>query len=160
MTAANIIWNWTIRVFTVGLCALAFSVAARAERIAFLVPSQIIYPGQTIGNAGLTEKFFTIRASAAAQYVLSPDQLVGKISRRTLLPGQPILLTAVNEPDMVQRGVPAVLIYDTGSLVITARGTPLEAGRVGDFIKVRNLDSGITVSGTILADGRIQVGMQ
>lgn len=88
------------------------------------------------------------------------DQLVGKVSRRTLLPGQPILLSSVNEPDMVQRGVPAVLVYDAGALVITARGTPLEAGRVGDFIKVRNIDSGITVSGTILADGRIQVGMQ
>ncbi|QND50641.1 flagellar basal body P-ring formation protein FlgA (plasmid) [Phyllobacterium sp. 628] len=160
MSAAKPIRNWIIRVLAASLYALIFSVAAHAERIAFLVPSQIIYPGQTIGNTGLQEKYFTIRASAAGQYVLSAEQLVGKVSRRTLLPGQPILLTAVNEPDMIQRGVPAVLIYDTGSLVITARGTPLEAGRVGDFIKVRNIDSGITVSGTILADGRIQVGLQ
>ncbi|MBN9136764.1 MAG: flagellar basal body P-ring formation protein FlgA, partial [Phyllobacterium sp.] len=94
MTAAKIIGNWALRVLAFSLCALVFSVAARAERIAFLVPSQIIYPGQTIGNAGLTEKYLTIRASAAAQYVLAPDQLVGKISRRILLPGQPILLSS------------------------------------------------------------------
>ncbi len=39
-------------------------------------------------------------------------------------------------------------------------GTPLESGAAGDFIKVRNVDSGIIVSGTVLANGRIQVGMQ
>ncbi|ATU96000.1 flagella basal body P-ring formation protein FlgA (plasmid) [Phyllobacterium zundukense] len=149
-----------IRILALAICMLPFAFAAHADRIAFLVPSQIIYPGQTIGNAGLQEKFFTIKASAAGQYVMSAEQLVGKVARRTLLPGQPILVTAVNEPNLIQRGVPVALVYNTGALVITAKGIPMEPGRSGDFVKVRNIDSGIIVSGTVLADGSIQVGMQ
>lgn len=146
---------WVV-IFAAGI----FASPAHADRIAFIVPSQIIYPGQTIGNTGLQEKLFTIKSSAAGSYVLSVDQLVGKVARKTLLPGRPILVTAVNEPDLIQRGVAVALVYDTGSLVITAKGIPMEAGRSGDFVKVRNIDSGIIVTGTVLADGSIQVGMQ
>ena len=149
-----------VRMVTLALCAIPFAFAAHADRIAFIVPSQIIYPGQTIGNAGLQEKMFTIKASAAGSYVMSAEQLVGKVARKTLLPGQPILVTAVNEPNLVQRGVPVALVYNTGALVITAKGVAMEPGHSGDFIKVRNIDSGIIVSGTLLADGTIQVGMQ
>ena len=141
------------------LFVTTFVSAARADRIAFIVPSQIIYPGQTIGNSGLQEKFFTIRASAAANYVLNTDQLVGKVARRTLLPGKPILVNSVNEPDLIQRGVPVSLIYNAGSLIISTKGVSMEPGHAGDFIKVRNIDSGIIVSGTVLADGTVQVGM-
>lgn len=147
---------WVVMIFAGGI----YASAAHADRIAFIVPSQIIYPGQTIGNTGLQEKLFTIKSSAAGSYVLSVDQLVGKVARKTLLPGRPILVTAVNEPDLIQRGVAVALVYDTGSLVITAKGIPMEAGRSGDFVKVRNIDSGIIVTGTVLADGSIQVGMQ
>lgn len=66
----------------------------------------------------------------------------------------------IGEPSLVTRGVPAPLVFTAGTLTITAMGTPLESGAAGDFIKVRNVDSGIIVSGTVLANGRIQVGMQ
>ena len=158
--AARHLCKRIIRIWSLALCMTLFAFAAHADRIAFVVPSQIIYPGQTIGNAGFQEKFFTIKASAAGHYVMSVDQLVGKVARKTLLPGQPILVTAVNEPNLIQRGVPVALVYNTGALVITAKGIPMEAGRAGDFIKVRNVDSGIIISGTILADGTVQVGMQ
>lgn len=94
------------------------------------------------------------------QYVLSLDQAVGKVARKTLLPGKPILVSALGEPSLVTRGIPAPLVFTAGTLTITAMGTPLESGVAGDFIKVRNVDSGIIVSGTVLANGRIQVGMQ
>jgi flagella basal body P-ring formation protein FlgA len=140
--------------------AVMFASSAHADRIAFVVPSQIIYPGQAISGSGLQQKVFTINSSAASSYVLSVDQLVGKVARKTLLPGKPILVTAVNEPDLIQRGVTVPIIYDTGALVITAKGIPMEPGRSGDFVKVRNVDSGIIVTGTVLANGSIQVGMQ
>ncbi len=142
------------------VAACLFATSALADRIAFIVPSQIIYPGQAIGSDGLQEKMFTIKSSAAGSYILSADQLVGKVARKTLLPGKPILVSAVNEPDLVQRGVAVPIIYDAGALVIAAKGIPMESGRSGDFVKVRNIDSGIIVTGTVLADGSIQVGMQ
>lgn len=116
-----------------GFLLAAMAGAGAADRIAFVVPSATVYPGQIVSDTALLEKQFFINAPAATQYVLSLDQAVGKVARKTLLPG---------------------------TLTITAMGTPLESGVAGDFIKVRNVDSGIIVSGTVLANGRIQVGMQ
>ena len=143
-----------------GIAALAFALPAHADRISFVVPSAVIYPGQIVGDTALLEKQFSIRADAAGQYALTPDQVTGKIARRTLLPGKPILIGALGEPSLVKRGVPAPLVYTAGGLTISAMGTPLEAGSAGDFVKARNMDSGLVVSGTVLVDGKIQVGMQ
>ncbi|WP_425373553.1 flagellar basal body P-ring formation chaperone FlgA [Phyllobacterium leguminum] len=148
----------TLAIATITLLSLI--PAAHADRISFVVPSAIIYPGQTVGDTALLEKPFTIRAEAAGQYARTPDQVAGKVARRTLLPGKPILINAVTEPSLVKRGVPAPLVYAAGGLTITAMGTPLEPGSAGDFIKARNIDSGLVVSGTVLSDGSIQVGMQ
>lgn len=150
---------------TAGLLLFALTGAAvtgvsAADRIAFVVPSATVYPGQIVSDTALLEKQFFISAPAASQYVLSQDQATGKVARKTLLPGKPILVSALGEPSLVKRGVPAPLVFTSGTLVITAMGTPLESGAAGDFIKIRNIDSGIIVSGTVLADGRIQVGMQ
>lgn len=143
-----------------GLLFAATAGAGAADRIAFVVPSATVYPGQIVSDTALLEKQFFINAPAAAQYVLSLDQAVGKVARKTLLPGKPILVSALGEPSLITRGVPAPLVFTAGTLTITAMGTPLESGAAGDFIKVRNVDSGIIVSGTVLANGRIQVGMQ
>ncbi|MBC2887576.1 flagellar basal body P-ring formation protein FlgA [Ochrobactrum sp. CM-21-5] len=144
----------------VGLLLSGAGGANAADRIAFVVPSATVYPGQIVSDTALLEKQFFINAPAASQYVLSPDQAAGKVARKTLLRGKPILVSALGEPSLVTRGVPAPLVFTAGTLIITAMGTPLESGAAGDFIKIRNIDSGIIVSGTVLADGRIQVGMQ
>lgn len=147
----------------IGLSAVLLggaSLASAAERMAFFVPSTTVYPGQIVSDVSLVEKKFYISPPAARQYVLSPEQVTGKVARKTLVSGKPILMSALSEPSLVQRGVPATLMFTSGTLTITAVGTPLESGAVGDFIKVRNTDSGIIVSGTVLANGRIQVGMQ
>lgn len=147
--------------FAVTGVAMLFGVAsAVADSVSFVVPGTVIYPGQEIGGHGLLEKNFIIASDAAVQYVLSPDQVIGKVSKRTLLPGKPILMSALVEPSLVKRGVPVELIFTSGGLTITAMGTPLETGAVGDFVKVRNMDSGLIVSGTVMADGKIRVGVQ
>lgn len=156
-------WHVKGAALAVGAALCLFLHAApvtAADRLAFLVPSAVVYPGQVVSDTALLEKNFFINPEAAGQYVLSQDQAIGKIARKTLLPGKPILVSALGEPSLVKRGVPARLVFTSGMLTITAMGTPLESGTAGDFIKVRNSDSGIIVSGTVLADGRIQVGMQ
>lgn len=160
MGLAKAIFRKTGLALAGGLLLAATAGAGAADRIAFVVPSATVYPGQIVSDTALLEKQFFINAPAASQYVLSLDQAAGKVARKTLLPGKPILVSALGEPSLVTRGVPAPLVFTAGTLTITAMGTPLESGAAGDFIKVRNVDSGIIVSGTVLADGRIQVGMQ
>ena len=107
---------------TAGLLLFAVTGASAAERIAFVVPSATVYPGQIVSDTALLEKQFFISAPAASQYVLSQDQATGKVARKTLLPGKPILVSALGEPSLVKRGVPAPLVFTSGTLVITAMG--------------------------------------
>ncbi|SPL64083.1 Flagellar basal-body P-ring formation protein FlgA [Ochrobactrum soli] len=143
-----------------GFATAAVSGASATDRIAFVVPSATVYPGQVVSNVALVEKKFYISAPAAQQYVLSVDQADGKVARKTLIAGKPILVAALSEPSLVKRGEPVTMVFSTGVMTITAVGIPLESGAAGDFIKVRNSDSGVIVPGTILADGRVQVGMR
>ncbi|TIO47611.1 MAG: flagella basal body P-ring formation protein FlgA, partial [Mesorhizobium sp.] len=45
-----------------------------------------------------------------------------------------------------------------GALTISAAGVTLQPGAAGDLIKIRNVDSGKIISGTVMADGTIRVG--
>ena len=103
--------------------------AVAADRIAFFVPSATVYPGQVVSDTALLEKSFYINAPAASQYVLSPEQAEGKVARKTLLPGKPILVSALAEPSLVKRGVPAPLVFTSGMLTITAMERRLNRAR-------------------------------
>ena len=83
--------------------------------------------------------------------------LVGKMARRTLLPGWAILPNSVNNPRAVVNGAEVRLVYVDGGLTIIASASALQDGAIGDTIKVRNVDSGLTVSGVIQADGSVRV---
>ena len=79
------------------------------------------------------------------------------VSKRTLLPGRTIPVSGLRPPYAINRGANIRLTFTIGSMTISASGTPLTDAAVGDVIKVRNLDSGVIVTGTVLADGTVQV---
>ena len=130
--------------------------AAYADMGYAVVPKQIIYPGQEIDAAQLQEVEVT-NPNLAGGYASGIDQVSGKVSSRTLLPGRTIQLSALREPYAVKRGAPVRLTFSLGNMTISATGTPLDNAAVGEVIKVRNLDSGVTVSGTVMANGTVQV---
>jgi flagella basal body P-ring formation protein FlgA len=49
------------------------------------------------------------------------------------------------------------MIFRTPSMVLTATGRALEAGSTGDFITVRNSQTGATVDARILGPNRVEV---
>jgi len=53
--------------------------------------------------------------------------------------------------------VPTPIIYHEPGVTISSLGLPLASAAEGDKIRVRNIDSGITISGTVAADGSIEV---
>lgn len=139
-----------------GLLAGFLAPSAYADMGYAVVPKQIIYPGQEIDAAQLQEVEVT-NPNLAGGYASGIDQVMGKVSNRTLLPGRTIQLSALREPYAVKRGAPVRLTFSLGNMTISATGTPLDNAAVGDVIKVRNLDSGVTVSGTVMANGTVQV---
>lgn len=130
--------------------------AARADMGMAIVPTQIIYPGQEILPIHLKEVEVT-NPNIARGYASVMDEVAGMVSTRTLLPGRTIQVSSLRAPYAVKRGTTVRLTFAVGNMLISASGTPLENAAVGDVIRVRNLDSGVTVSGTVMGDGTVQV---
>ena len=68
------------------------------------VPVITIYPGDIIGAEMLADQSFPAGTSASSAILAQRQAIVGKIARRTLLPGKPIAANAIAEPDIVRRG--------------------------------------------------------
>ncbi len=122
------------------------------------VPNVTIYPGDTIREGWLVDRDFSSNPQAARTgFVDTHDALVGKIARRTLLPGVPIPMTAVAEPRLIANGARVRIVFVEGGMTITTYGSALQAGGAGDMVSIRNLDSGLTVSGIVQPDGSVRV---
>ena len=130
---------------------------AKAGTIELPVPRQTISAGTEISHQHLIERKFPSRT--AQQFAVSThrSELVGMVARRTLLPGQPIPSRSVEKPVLVRRGEPARLVFREQGLVIIMQVEALQNGGAGNFVRVRNIDSGLVVSGRVQEDGTIRV---
>lgn len=131
--------------------------AAAQSTVTLPVPSVTIYPGDAISDGQLTELAFTTYEPISGVFE-DRSALMGKVARRTLLPGKPITVNAVREPHAVTLGTTVLAVYRSGSLTITSRVQPLRAGGVGDMVEARNVDSGKIISGLVQADGTLRIG--
>ncbi len=121
------------------------------------VPVVTIYPGDVIRDGMLTERELPDDFAGRSVAILERSGLVGKTARRTLLPGLPVTTNAVGEPKAVTTGAMVRVVFIEGGLTISTYASALQSGAVGDVIPVRNLESGLTVSGTIESDGSVRV---
>lgn len=122
------------------------------------VPRVTLYPGDAIQPDHLAERIFNSRISASGAVYRGRDDLIGKVARRTLLPGEPIPVNAVRDPFLVVQGRTVQIMFQDGGLTITGYGVALQSGGKGEFVSVRNVDSGIIVKGAVLAEGIVRVG--
>jgi flagella basal body P-ring formation protein FlgA len=86
------------------------------------------------------------------------DPVVGMEARVVLYAGRPIRPEDIGPPAIVERNAPVLLIYQSNGLTITAEGRALGRAGVGDSVKVMNLTSRTTVSGSVRPDGSVLVG--
>jgi flagella basal body P-ring formation protein FlgA len=139
-----------------GLLAAPFAGAEDLDMGKAVIPTEAIYPGDIISSGQLEEVPVT-NPNLTGDYAKSIQDVVGRVSKRTLLAGRTISISALRQPFAVTRGSNARLVMSMGDMTITAAGTPLDDGSVGDMIRARNMDSGIIVNGTVLENGTIRV---
>ena len=85
--------------------------------------------------------------------------LIGKVARRTLLPGQPIAVNAIREPYLVNQGkTVAGRLRDRRADHHQPGALALQNGGVGDVVSLRNTDSGTVIKGTVAPDGTVRLG--
>ena len=123
------------------------------------VPRVTIYPGDVITDDMLSDRPFFGSEYEGPGFAGTREVLVGRVARQTLLPHLPVAATAVREPHAVVQGRPAVVIFQSGTLIISATAMPLQAGVVGEVISLRNTDSGTTIRGVVQSDGTVRVGL-
>lgn len=87
-----------------------------------------------------------------------PNAAIGQEARVTLYAGRPIRAEDLGSAALVERNQVVSLAYQVDGLSILTEGRALARGSAGDQIKVMNLASHTTVSGTIGADGVVLVG--
>ncbi|WP_244484100.1 MULTISPECIES: flagellar basal body P-ring formation chaperone FlgA [unclassified Rhizobium] len=130
--------------------------AALAEQRMAVIPTQTIYPGEVIA-ANQLQAVEVTNPALTGNYATSLDQVTGKVTSRTLLAGRVIIVSGLRDPYAVERGKAVRLVFTNGPLTITAGGAPLDNAAIGDLIRVRNTDTGVIVSGTVMEDGTIHV---
>jgi flagella basal body P-ring formation protein FlgA len=135
------------------LCAIPMAHAGRGTAV---VPERTIYPGEEL-LAELLREVEVTNPNLRGGYAEVTSEVLGKVTTRTLLPGRTIPVAALRDSWAVERGKTVPLIFSGNGLTITAMGTPLENAAIGDFIRVRNIESGIIISGTVMENGSIQV---
>lgn len=128
-----------------------------AAEMSIPTPRVTIYPGDRLDDSVLDDLEAPPDASARRGVIESRKDIVGKIARRTLLPGQPILAIAVDNPRLITIGTQVKIVFSEGGLTITALGMALQAGAAGDLIRVRNQDSNLVVIGVVQQDGTVKV---
>jgi len=140
-----------------GLAVIAGAASALAGQTV-AVANRVIYPGEPIPASALREVVLREGKVPPAAVALATADIEGKVARRTILPGRYIPLASVRDAWLVEQGATVQAVFVAGPLTISAAAITLQAGSAGDFIKVRNVDSGKVLSGTVLADGSIRVG--
>lgn len=139
------------------LALVAGGAPAFAQEVV-LIPNRVIYPGETVEMASLKEVTLKPGKIIPPAVSIRAADIEGKVAKRTLLPGRYIPTASLREAWLVEQGAAVQVTYVSGVLTISASAVTLQSGAAGDFVRVRNIDSGKVLSGVVMADGSIRVG--
>lgn len=148
-------------------CAL-LSLLALATVVS-AAPATAQHAAQTAANSVEVEQAVVAARTIRAGTVLAADDLafsprddfgpgatfesmsgvVGREARVSIYAGRPIRPGEIGAPTIIDRNAIVKLSFKLGALVIETEGRALDAGGLGDRIRVMNLDSRRTVSGTV-----------
>jgi flagella basal body P-ring formation protein FlgA len=140
-----------------GLALIARSLPAAAQELG-VIPTRTVYPGETIAADALAMAKVRKGKPTTTVFAHAPNELIGKVAKRTLLPGRFVPLASVRDAYLVEQGASVQVVFIEDGLTISATAITLEPGSPGDVVKVRNLDSGAVFPATVMADGTVRVG--
>lgn len=81
--------------------------------------------------------------------VMDEKDLINMTPRRPIQAGKPIILNELERPKLVDRGDSITLIFANGPMVLTTKGKSMQAGSVGDIVRVSNTGSNKNLEGVV-----------
>ena len=143
----------------VGLAVVfVLSAESSASGTEIPVPTVTILQGDLVAEELIIDQRVTASARVLRNFHTSREAVVGKVARRVLPAGHAIPINALREPWVFKEGDRVSLVFASGGLSIETTGIALGPGVAGEYISVRNADTGIVVRGVVQASGRGQLG--
>jgi len=105
----------------------------------------------------LTAQDVTVHEADVPGALRDPAQVIGQEARVALYAGRPIRPGDVGPPAVVERNQIVALHYRGAGISIVTEGRSMSRAGAGELVRVMNLSSRSTVSGRVLADGRVLV---
>ncbi len=87
--------------------------------------------------------------------IMHADDLIGLTPRRIAYGGKFILANALEKPQLVKRGEKVSITFREGPLLLTAKGTALQSGAKGDYIRIKNAKSSRTIDAYITGSNQV-----
>ncbi|MES1155177.1 MAG: flagellar basal body P-ring formation chaperone FlgA, partial [Pseudorhodoplanes sp.] len=82
---------------------------------------------------------------------------VGMAAGQPLRAGQNLRRADLKKPELVSRGEPVTLFFQSPGISLTVRGTAMEPGTEGDVINVTNTQSKRQIQGVVTGPGQVTV---
>jgi len=94
---------------------------------------------------------------ARADYVRNSSEAVGMTAKRALAPGDLLNRNWLNENRFVRNGETVRCLGQSGGIRITTLARALQNGKLGDRIRVRNIDSDRTIVAVVTGQGEVRI---
>lgn len=121
-----------------------------------VLPIRTIPAGSIIGPDDVVLQ--PVSRRPAADMVQSLAAAVGKETRRSLYADRPVRAHEVGPITLVERNARVTLRFRSNAMELSTIGRALEAGGMGQIIRVMNLDSRRTIYGRISGPEVVDVG--
>jgi flagella basal body P-ring formation protein FlgA len=89
--------------------------------------------------------------------ILDEKDIVNMTPRRLVQAGKPIISNELEPPKMVERGDLVTLVFANGPMTLTVKGKSLQAGSLGDTIRVSNVESNKNLQGIVTAHREVTI---
>lgn len=97
------------------------------------------------------------RAELRPDALLDAEDLIGMAARNGIQAGRPVRAGQVRRPEAVSRNGLVMMVLETPFLSVTARGRALEAGAVGETVRVVNVTSDKEVLAVVSGENTVRV---
>jgi len=112
--------------------------------------------GALVGAGDLRETLAEIRDPRVA-YIRRIEEAEDKVTRRVLMPGDPVTSDVLAGPLAVRNGDIVRVSLDRAGIHLVARARAEQDGRLGQLIRVRNLDFDRVLKGRISGQGEVTI---
>jgi len=92
-------------------------------------------------------------------YFTDLKQVLGKTLKRHLNQGAVLTPSVIAINKVIKRGERVTILAETAGITIRAKGQALEAGGIGDIIRVKNLNSKKEIEARITGPGQVKVDL-